>query len=165
MSHMIKRLKGFSLIELVVYMGILMLVSAGSVTLLLSLQNQVYRYQANQALTRNATSILERAMFDIRGADTVSSGTFNSNPGALTLLNGATSTAYTVSSGNLNVSVNGGAPAPLTGNAVSATNVVFNQYDNGVSKAIRLSLTLQTTVRGVTVTETFTDTGVLLSSY
>lgn len=160
-----QRLQGFSLIELVVYMGILVLVSAGSVTLLLSLQNQVYRYQANQALTRNATSVLERVMFDIRASDTISGGTFGSNPGALTILNGATSTAYTVSGGNLYVSVNGGTSAPLTGDPVSAASVVFDQFSNGVSKAVRIKVTLQTTVRGVSVSETFTDTAVLLSSY
>lgn len=166
MKHFsVERLKGFSLIELVVYMGILVLVSAGSVTLLLSLQGQVYRYQANQALTRNAASVLERVMFDIRAADTISGGTFGSNPGALTLLNGATSTAYTVSGGNLNISVNGGAAVSLVGSQVSVASVVFDQFDNGISKAVRLSFTLQATVRGVTVSETFTDTAVLLSSY
>jgi len=165
MSQTKQNLQGFSLIEVVVYIAIFLLVSIGSVTLLLTLQKQVYQYQANQILVRNATSVMERVLFDIRAADTISGGTFGSSPGDLSLLNGATTTAYSLSGGNLMVSVNGGQAAPLTGSPVTVSSLQFDQFDNGVSEAVRITFTMQSVVGGVTVSDDFSNTSVLLSSY
>jgi hypothetical protein len=108
---------------------------------------------------------MERVLFDIRDADTISGGTFGSSPGTLSLLNGATTTTYSLSGGNLMVSVNGGQSAPLTGDPVTVTSLQFDQFDNGLSEAVRITFTMQSVVGGVTVSEDFSNTSVLLSSY
>lgn len=157
--------RGFSLIEVVVYIGIFMVVSVGSVLMLLTLQKQVYQYRANQALARNAMSVMERLMLDIRSAGSLSTGTFGSSPGNMTLVNGTTTTAYGLSGGNVTVAVNGAASAALNGTPVSVSSLKFDHFDNGVSEAVRATVIFQSTVGGVVVIETFTDTAVLLGSY
>lgn len=159
------QLRGYSLIEVIFYIAIFSLVSGGSVLMIFSLQRQVFEYRTNQALTRNATTIMERMLVDLRAANTVSGGTFGSSPGTLTLTDGATSTAYALTSGNITVATNGGTAVALNGAPVSASSLQFDQFDNGKTKAVKVSFTLSATVGGVTVTENFYNTAVLLGSY
>lgn len=160
-------IQGFSLVEVLVYISVFTIVSVGSVGVLFSLQEMVYEHRTNQVMTRNVTSVFERVLFDVRAADSVNVGasTLGSDPGALTLVAGATTTEYTLSGGALLVSVNGGAANPITGDNTTVTNLQFDHYDNTVSEAVRVSITFQADWGNVTKIRNFTNSSVLLSSY
>lgn len=159
--------QGFTLVEVIVYIVVFTIVSVGSVAVLFSLQEMVYEHRTNQVMTRNAANVFERMLFDIRGAESVNVGasTLGSDPGSLMLVDGATTTEYTLSGGALLVAVNGGTANPITGDRVTVTNLQFDHYDNTVSEAVRVSITFQADWGTVSTTRSFTNSSVLLSSY
>lgn len=61
------RLSGFTLIEVMVYLFILIIVSTASVGLLLSLDDFIYQYKVETALYRSGTNVLEPIVVALRG--------------------------------------------------------------------------------------------------
>ena len=159
--------KGFSLVEMLVYLGILAVVSGGSVTLLFSLDSIISQHRAQQLIARNATTALERALYEVRASDTVNTGSsvLGSSPGTLTLTSGATTTTFTLASGVMKVQTNAGAANALTSSEVSVTNLKFERLTNTRTEMVRIYITLSATVGHQTVSESFTSSSVLLNSY
>jgi len=166
-QHKIKLIQGFSLVEMLVYVAVLMLVSTGSITLLLTLADNVERQQANQLVTRSAHSALERMLKDIRAANTVDTfySTLETSPGVLVLTAGATTTEYSLTGGQIVLGVNGTTVGPLTEERVSVDGVSFYRYDNTITELVRVELTLSATIGESTVTETFNAAATLRGSY
>jgi len=162
-----KKTTGFAIVELVVYLGILAIVSAGSITLLLSLQDIVSKHKAQQLVARNATVALERMLYEVRAADAVNTGasTLGSSPGTLVLTQGATTTSFTLNSGALKIKLNNGSYNALTSSDVSVTNVTFYRYTNSNTEMVRVLMTISATVGHSTVSESFDSAAVLLNSY
>jgi len=158
--------KGFSLVEMLVYVAMLVVVATVSVASLISLSDSFQQQKARQLVVRNAVSVTERMLTDIRVAQDVDqfSSTFQATPGVLTLVNGPTTTAYSVVSGVLEVSVENESSA-LTDNAVTIDEIIFYLYDNTVTEFVRMQLTLSATAGSVTYTETFNAGAVLRGSY
>ena len=161
------RQRGFSLVEMLVYLGILAVVSGGSVTLLFSLDTIISQHRAQQLIARNASTALERALYEVRASDTVNTGSssLGSSPGTLALTSGATTTTITLTSGVMKVQTNAGAANALTSSEVSVTNLKFERLTNTHTEMVRIYVTLSATVGHETVSESFTSSAVLLNSY
>ena len=158
-----KRQHGFTLVEMLVYIAVLMVTAVGSIGLLLSLDNLFAKYRAEQKIFRSATTALERIVYDIRSADSVSASSYL-YPGTLSLSIDGDIFTYATSSDALHVSENGTDIGPLTETGVKVTDFAVYSYSD-VTDFARVRITLSSSYGGITVTETFNAGAVLRGSY
>lgn len=143
------RVRGFSFIELVVYLGLLLLVMV-SVFNMLSGMNRAYRYlKSSRQMQTSAVEGLDRMVREIRNAISVdvAQSTLDSSPGVLTLnTTTATSSAQVIkfflTNGVLHVSQDSGDLGPLTLSDVTVSNLVFRHMNTGISEAVTIEMTL-----------------------
>lgn len=159
--------RGFSLIEVMVYLAVTVLVSLAGINTYLSLDTVLLRNATERALTHSASVSLERMVRDIRGAESVNLGlsTLDASPGVLTLDQAGTTTSFSIVDGKLNVSVNGTSHGPLTSNSVTVESLVFNKYSNAQTDLVRVSLTLSIHSKAASSTKTFYTSAVLRGTY
>ena len=160
---------GFSLVEMLVYIGLLTLISVSAMSLLLTLRQLVDEYRADQHLTESAQIALERILYEVRAADMLDVTNPNSvlvdTPGHLAIIKDAIETEFYVSSGQLMVAENGVELGPLTKDTVTVTELRFWPYDNGETEAIRVTFTLTANVKEATATASFNGSAVLRGTY
>lgn len=154
---------GFTLVEMIVYIGVLTLVAAMSIGAMLALQDVIAQYRAQQLVQRSVTTALERVLYDIRESDTVVSSSYDAS-GFLTLNRNGTTITYATSSNSLHVTEGGVDLGPLTGDQVVVDELRFYAY-NDVSEFVRVSITLTGTIGSRSVTRTFHAGAVLRGSY
>jgi len=159
--------RGFSLIETLVYIAVTVLVSYAGVTTFLSLNTVLIRNQTERTLGHSANVSLERMVRDIRSAVSVNVGgsTLGTSPGVLALSQGATTTTFSVSGGNVVVAVNGTNLGPLTSDAVTVQNLTFTRYVATTTEMVRVALTLSANSKAASTTRTFYTSAVLRGSY
>lgn len=162
-----QRACGFTLVEMLVYVSVLVIVSTAAVSFLIALSGQVAQQRAHALVDHAAQTAFERMTQDIRGADAVDTtySTLTSTPGVLTLISGATTTKYTLQSGTLDVARNSGSAIPLTDGTVTVNSLRFFEYSNSNTDLVRVVISLSATVHNVTVTRTFTTSATLRGSY
>lgn len=158
---------GYTLIEMLVYISLLVIVSGGALTVLFSMSDQISEGRAQRTLTQSAQVALERMLAEIRVADLVDlpSSTLVTSPGTLVLTQGASSTAFQVSGGVITMTTDGVSQGQLTADAVSVDALRFYHYDNGTTELVRIDLTLTATSGAAAVTRTFEAATVLRGSY
>lgn len=157
---------GFTLVEMMVYLALLIVISISAVVALISFSDALQSYRTNQLLVRNGIAVLERFQTDVRSAQDVDvvNSTLGVSPGALRVLTGATTTDFTVNGSVITVATNG-VPQELTRNTVTVDALEFNVYENVVTEMVRMQVTLTATVGATTRTQTFTTAVVLRGSY
>lgn len=158
---------GFSLIEMVVYIGLLILLTAVGISSMLSFSDSFTRYRAEKQLTLQVRGALERMVADIRNATTVdlTSSDFATSTGALGLLAVGTEQAYTLTDGVITVSVDGGAASGLTGDGITIDSLTFYHYPSVTTELVRVEVTASATAGAATVSETYYTAAVLRGSY
>jgi len=163
--------RGFSLIEVLIYLALLVLLSSVVVGIVLSLSNTFYNIRANRALETGAIATLERMALEIRNADSIllSGSILNTSPGELEVIQNIDETSqnirFYVDEGNVNVSIDGGEGSTLFPSAVSVDSLIFRRVVNGVSEGVRIELSLQSVVGRISLTKLFTDFVILRGSY
>lgn len=154
---------GFTLVEMVIYIAVLSIVSLGAVTALLSLDDLIAKYRAEQLVFRSASNVLERFVHDVRASRSVTSAS-HIPPSSLSLSGSSGTITYATSSDALHVTHAGTDLGALTKSGVAVTQLRFYAYDD-VSEFVRIELTLEATVGETTVERTFRSGAVLRSSY
>lgn len=159
--------KGFTLVEMLVYISILVIVAGGALTLLFSLEDRMTENRAHQLVAQAGKNTLERMLSDIRAADTVDtlSSTFEVSPGVLEVVNASNTARYAVASGSVLLTVDGQNVGRLTDERVSIDQLRFYHYNTGETELVRAELSVTATVRDATVSRTFTAGAVLRGSY
>jgi Tfp pilus assembly protein PilW len=157
--------KGNSLIELMVYLGIfsvlcLVIIKSLVTSMTIYSQSQAYRKVQSQG-----ELVMERITRELRQATSVTSGTYNTSPGSVSLsgkdLSSTPETVvFDVSGGNVQVTVNGATPTPLTGGQVGVSSLIFRSVTTSVGTAIKVELIL-TTTSGYKITTPFYTTVLL----
>ena len=163
--------RGFTLIEMLVYISILAVMTVVIITVTLS-QSQAY---ADFKVTRNvytsASASLERMAREIRAADSIiiGSSSLDSHPGILTLQKTGTSGTETVQfylEGNtLKVQENSSSEGALTRKEVSVTNLVFRQVIAMSSEGVHIEMTLSSIQGNSSKTEQFSTFVIMRNSY
>lgn len=144
--------RGFSLIEMLLYIGITSLMLSVMFSFVLNMTNARAKVQANADIAYNANLIEDRLGDAVRHATAINTGasTFGTDPGVLSLTMADLAVSPTIFSltandGIVQVSQAGGAFAPLTTTNVKVTNFTFTNLtslkDVGI---IQLNFTLQT---------------------
>ena len=158
---------GFSLVEMLVYISVLVIVVGASIQTLFLLDDRILMQRANQRLVHSSETTFEHILDSVRNADDVDSfySTFAVNPGVLVVLQGATTTEYERINNQVQVSINGASQGSLTDENVVVNELRFFSYDNGTTKLIRVELTLTAIAGEVSVTKTFNTSATLRGSY
>lgn len=161
------RTRGFTLVEVLVYIAVTVLIATAGVSMFLSLDTVLLRNATERALTHSATVSLERIARDIKvstGVNTAQS-TLGASPGVLSLNQAGTTTVFSVSGGNLIVAVNGTEIGSLTSEGVTVQSLVFTRYAGTVTELVRVALTLSVSSKAASSTRTFYTSAVLRDSY
>jgi type II secretory pathway pseudopilin PulG len=159
--------RGFSIIEMLVYIAVLVSVTLAGVLTYLSLSTNLVRYETERAMSHAAQVSLERMVRDIREATSIDLGlsTLGTSPGVLTLVSGATTTKFSLSSGNVLLSRNGVDIGPLTNDNVTVSQLLFTRYSGTATELIRIALTLSASNKAASTTQTFYSSAVLRGTY
>jgi len=158
-----KRQSGFSLVEMVVYIAVLILIVVGSITLLFGLEDMFSKYRAEQLVFRSSTTALERILHDIREASTVDAFSYGGE-GSLTLTVAGDTIVYATSSDAIHRTENGTDQGAITDEAVSVTELRFYGYASTTELA-RIEMTMSAAVGETTISRTFNAGAVLRGSY
>ena len=164
---MLSHSHGFSLIEVLVYLALLVVIAVIVVETFLSLRNVFAQARAHHLVTAAAEASLERMVFEIEDAAevVVLDSVFGSHPGSLTVSNDGVTRAFYINSGQLRVKENGVDAGPLTPSAVTVENLIFTRYVNAHTEAVRISLTLHVEGEPVSLTKSFRTMSVLRNAY
>ena len=147
--------QGFTLIEMLVYLGIFLLVSTASVTLLLSLDEFIDQYQVETALYRSGTNIMEQVIVELRQADqfdAVNSVIGNPSTGVLAIANGAATTRFTKSGNNIVLTKSGVNYGNVNTGSVTVTGFTVYRYTTTNGTLVRVHLQLSAVVDETTKT-------------
>ena len=154
--------QGFSLVELIVYIAILAIVVSALTLTAVSLLRSFAYARASGDVAEAATVALERLTREIRFAHAVQMGTsvLGTHPGTLGLettdLAGSPATLLaSLDSGRMLLTMNSGAPAPLTRESVTVTNLIFTHMSGTEKDAVRIDLTIERSVRDTVISKDF----------
>lgn len=158
--------KGYSFIELIVYISVFVLISIVVTQSLLYSMKTYSVARSYRALQRNADTALDRITREVRNASSITTGssTFGSSPGTLSFSGtDSTNTPYSgslsVLNGNISLVLNGNT-YDLTSNEVSISDITFWSITTNTSDAVKIKITLSTT-RAPIITKSFYTTVVL----
>jgi len=169
MSRCTQQTKGFTLVEMVVYIGILALILAGVVNMVLAVGSTFGELHTARQLNRSARVALEVFVREVRDADSVNSGAsvFDTNPSQVALIrpiSGESPRIY-VEGGTLKLDRGGTYVGDLTLPGVSVDSFVISSVPTSNPNALRLQMTLSSSAGKATKTETFYATAVTRGLY
>lgn len=162
-----KRARGFTLIEVVIYIAVLLLATSAVVATFFSLRQVFERNRVERELADAATEILDRIGREARYATAIANtSTLGTSPGVLDLDQGATTTRFSVSGGDVVFRQNGVDIGSLDSAGVGVDSLIFTKYENvGTSTAVRTQLTLSVTTKFASTSKAFYTTSLLRGSY
>jgi hypothetical protein len=163
---------GVSLIEVLLYIGLLIMIVAVVTSTLLALSRVQQRISASRALSSAAHASFERMVEDIHNATAIntSDSTFNASPGALGLATLDESgieqdVRFFLVGESLHVEEDGVDIGPLNATSTRITNLIFNEITSSSSVAIRIQMTIEAGSNTSYQSKTFYNTAVLRGSY
>lgn len=158
---------GFTLVEMLVYLAIFTMVSTASVLFLFSLTDFVSQYRIETALYRSGTNVMEQVMVGLRQADTIDLlNTTLNDPllGELTVGHDASTTAFAISAGALELTVDGVPLENMLSSGVTAQGFTITHYPLAVGELVRVKLELTAAINGVSKSIILYDAAVIRGS-
>ncbi len=147
------RSQGFTLLEVLVYLAILIIVSTVAVSLIVSLDEVIDRYKVDTALYRSGTNVMEQVIVELRRGDdfdVANSILNNSATGTLAINNGATTTVISKVGNELVLTINGKQYGNLLQEPVTVTGFTVYKYATASGTLVRVKLDLSVTIESVT---------------
>lgn len=151
-------LRGFSLVEVLVYLSLFVILVTASVGVVFSLNTLVERYKAETALYRSGTQVLEHALLSIRQGDQINLfSTIQASPatGRITIANPSTTTVISRVGNDLQLEINGTNYGSLLPDIVTVDGFTVYHYPRAEGEFVRVIIELSATIDGTTRTETF----------
>src|SRR3989344_3109229 len=141
-------MRGYTLLEIVVYVSILAVVAVLVVGSILSIYQAFAKTRVERRLALNGDVALETIIRDVRAAESFDAGisVFGTNPGVL----------------QINI---GGPTENLTSSDVSVTNLIFYATSTDNSKMIRVEFTLEAGSGKFQKTKNFYGSAVMRGAY
>lgn len=158
---------GFSLVEVLVYLAVVVLLAGAIITSIFSLVDVFSKNSYERELTDAAAMTLERISREAHSASgfDLGSSLLNISPGAVALVNGPTTTEFYVSNGRVILEVNDVVLGPLTPENVSVDGLMFHRLNSTSSEALRVTLTLSIDEGTASTTMIFHTAAVLRNTY
>lgn len=143
---------GFTLVEVLIYLGIFLVVATSSVTFMVSLDDFVREYKVETALYRSGTSILEQVQLALREGETfnASSSVLYDPAGVLSISASGTSTTFSQVGGELLLDINSVLKGNLATDPVTVTDFTVYEYDMALGQMVRVRLGLSATIGSTT---------------
>lgn len=168
-TRMIKnRITGFTLIEALIYVALLVIISVGAVTFLFSLEDLFQQHRSEQALFVAGTHTMERILAELRTGETVdllSSVIASTTEGVLAIDNGSKVTTFDWEGDEIEVTVDGVSEGSLSGSTVAVEQFTVYHYPMAVGEMVRVKLTLSSTIGDYSATSTFYGGADIRGSY
>lgn len=163
--------KGYSVLELIIYMALLALFMLLVVNTILVMSGSYRKLSLSRTIANSAATSMERITREIRQATDVdvAQSILNAENGKLRLLTTnddgyAQTVSFALNDGAINVYENDLLVGPLTKSFASTTALIFRVYSNLRSKAVSVEMTIQAQKGTEIKTETFNTTIVLRNS-
>lgn len=163
---------GFSLVESLIYIGLLVLIIVAIISMLLIMGRSYNYLKSSRHIQTSAVTVVDRIIREVRNAQSINIGqsTLGASPGILTLntttVSGTPQTVqFYVSGGVVRVKQDGVDVGPLTLPDVNLNSLIFRQITTGISQAIKIELALETGVGSSTRSANFYGTAILRDSY
>ncbi len=162
--------KGFSLIEILVYMSILTMVISVLISTIVLLAKTYRHVSASRNIETSALLSLDRFTQVLHKGQSVdlAQSTIASNPGRLMILGQEegvqTTTEFYIEAGKLKMKINGEYEGDLTVSNVSVQSLIFRRFETPLSEAVRMELVLYPSDDS-SKTETFYATAILKNAY
>ncbi len=149
--------RGFTLVELIVYVALTALLASALVVSTVSIQETLLYMKATHKLTASGYTTLERVTRDIRFASGIDLGgsVLESSPGTLVLNLPTGSVTFAVVGGKVTVREGAGAQVPLTTDRVNVDLLRFTRMHHARAEGILVELRLSSSVRGTTLEKHF----------
>jgi len=163
--------KGLSVVELVVYIGILGLITIVLFNSLTSITRAYATLKSARAIHASALTSYERLAYEIRGAKRVELGSsvFSTNPGTLALVRGTdlgeSTTIFSLTDGILKISVDGVDQGGLSKENATISSLIFRYFTSAGSEAVSVEMVIESTHGTSTRSAAFYDTFKLRGSY
>ncbi|MEK9171924.1 MAG: hypothetical protein AAB782_01670 [Patescibacteria group bacterium] len=149
-GFILSKVEGFSLMEMLIYISILVLLLAVIMNIVVSVVRSGRVIKSLRNIENSATVSLERLVREVRQAESVnvSLSTLGSNPGRLVLegtdTGGSPRTVeFSLSSGTLMFSENGVELGAITQTDARVSNLVFYRFSGPNSEGIRTEITIE----------------------
>ena len=153
--------RGFSLVEMLVYIALLSLLSGALITTFLSLDMTLVRNKTERALTQDAQVAMEHMLYKIREADEVVDAT-----GSTLEIDGVYGTTqYFLTAGQIIVEDDTGATSTLTSSDVTVQALSFEHYIGDNTDLVMIEMTLSSVTKAASSTRTYNTSAVLRNSY
>lgn len=172
MMQFTNRLRGFTLVEMIVYAAVLGIIAVLSINSMLAMTRAFTDLRVSRDLNSSATALFERLTRDIRGAYDIDAAqsTFGAHPGRLMLdtkdSGGANTTIeYYVTGNRVNIREGGVDQGSIMTTGTSVTSFVVRQLTNTNTKAVKVEATISATRANITKTRNFYTTVVLRGTY
>ncbi len=167
-----KKSKGYSLIEAIVYLAIFGTLSVLVINSFIVVLNSFNRSRINSNLAESGASAIERMSREIRQAKNIdtTNSVLNSSFGTLQLnstdsSNVAKIEKFNVSNGDLNLYENDVLIGNLLGQKVDITSFIVRRITTVEGEAVKIEMTLQNTGSTTITTVNFYNTIILRGSY
>jgi Tfp pilus assembly protein PilV len=163
--------KGFTLIELVVYVAGLVILSGVMVLIIIQFYMLYKEIIAVPRADRTGLTLVDRITKEIRSGDQIDTlnSQFNTTDGIIEFdseENGSTvARRFYVENGIVKFSENGGTAVSLSPKDLYVSNFQFKLVSTSVSQAVRFDLELQFMTRNGTETKPYTGFSILRESY
>lgn len=172
MKHFINHRKGFSLVEVVLYVGLFATLSAISMTSLFQTVKAFNNLRISRDIDDSSVKIMERLTRDIKNATAVdlANSTFGTTPGRLTLSTvNASGTPlmveYFVTNSSLHIKENNVDVGPLMSEKTNIDALVFYYINTGNTLGIKTELHISSARSSVRDADHFYNTSLIRGSY
>lgn len=138
-------MKGASLLEMVLYVGIFAVLTLLTVNTVLALTRAVGEIRGTRNIIRDADGAIERMIREIRAAESVdaAASVLGSHPGKLVLTGTSSTITFSLLGGEqLFLKKDVQPAASLTSSSTHITNLVFMRMVASSSEAIRIQMTM-----------------------
>lgn len=167
-----KRMRGYSLVELIIYMALMTVLLAGVVQSTLLLTQGYRNVKAVRNIENSAIYSMDRMVREIRNAKSVdgSQTTYNSAAGSLKLnttddVGTAQTVRFYLSGGKLMLQRNGADIGPLSVSSANVSSLIFRLISTSTSQAIKIELTVESGTSTAYFTKNFYETATIRGTY
>lgn len=170
-----KNQKGFTLVESMIYLAILVFLLAGVINAVITLTSMYRKVRVVRSVESSAVILMDRIIRETRNADSINSAqtSWNISNGSLALNTTDTSGASSVirfyiatGTSRAMLEENGINLGPLTDSNVRVTSMLFRSYSTSTSAAVKIEMTLESaSTSPLYVSRNFYGTAVMRGSY
>ena len=165
------RKRGFTVIEILIYLAMLAMLLGVLITILFGIVNTYQKIEVERDLQVNGAVVMERMLREIRGAvavDTVNS-VLDSSPGVLSLdsldsVGDPVDIEFSIVSGAISLSRGGVVIGDLTTDDIAIDSFIVRHIDGTNSDGVKIELTLTSSNGDFSDTQNFYITGLLRGS-